>query len=308
MRSCSLGGTRPRNTSASVPRLMPLYSARTTTSSGEGGGSASGRISPLPGEATQNARASSCIGVNSGAFRGHVTIPNVNLRIRVAAAGALACAGVAILAMLARRVLPVGGFYAAKAAGTLAAVTIIAAWTAGAHHPFSRFGPANQMTLVRAALVALVAGLVSEPAVASIAAAAVWLAVIVELLDGVDGWLARRSSLASAFGARFDMEVDALLIMALAILAWQHGKAGSWVLLSGLLRYAFVAAGWLLPWVSRPLPPSRRRQTVCVVQIAGLCAAVVTDFPAGCQRARGGRLAGRAGCLVPGRRGVALAG
>ncbi len=205
----------------------------------------------------------------------------MNLRIRVAAAGAVACVGTAILAMLARRVLPVGGFYAAKAAGTLAAVTTIASWTAGAHHPFSRFGPANQMTLVRAALVALVVGLVSEPAVASIAAAAVWLAVIVEVLDGVDGWLARRSSLASAFGARFDMEVDALLIMALAILAWQHGKAGSWVLFSGLLRYAFVAAGWLLPWVSRPLPPSRRRQTVCVVQIAGLCAAVAPILPPG---------------------------
>jgi phosphatidylglycerophosphate synthase len=204
----------------------------------------------------------------------------VNLRIRVAAAGALACVGLALLAMLARRVLPVGNVYAAKAAGTLATVTIVAAWTAGAHHPFSRFGPANQMTLARAALVALVAGLVSEPAVASIAAAAVWVAVIVEVLDGVDGWLARRSSLASAFGARFDMEVDALLIMALAILAWQHGKAGSWVLLSGLLRYAFVAAGWLVPWVSRPLPPSRRRQAVCVVQIVGLCAAVAPIFPA----------------------------
>ena len=132
--------------------------------------------------------------------------------------------------------------------------------------------------------------------------------MIVEVLDGVDGWLARRSGLASAFGARFDMEVDALLIMALAILAWQHGKAGSWVLLSGLLRYAFVAAGWLAPWMSRPLPPSRRRQTVCVVQIAGLCAAVAPIVPPARQRARGGRLAGRAGRLVPGGRRVALAG
>jgi phosphatidylglycerophosphate synthase len=204
----------------------------------------------------------------------------VNLRSRVAAAGALACAAVAVLAILARGALPVDGFYAAKAAATLAVVTIIAAWKAGTHHPFSRFGPANQMTLARAALVALVAGFVGEPAAASVAAAAVWLAVIVELLDGVDGWLARRSSLSSAFGARFDMEVDALLIMVLAVLAWQHGKAGSWVLLSGLLRYAFVAAGWLLPWVSRALPPSRRRQTVCVVQIAGLCMAVAPIIPA----------------------------
>ena len=92
--------------------------------------------------------------------------------------------------------------------------------------------------------------------------------------DGADGWLARRSGVASAFGARFDMEIDALLIMALAVLAWQHGKAGGWVLLSGLLRYAFVGCGWFAPWLERPLPPSRRRQAVCVLQILVLCAVV----------------------------------
>ena len=63
------------------------------------------------------------------------------------------------------------------------------------------------------------------------------------LLDGVDGWLARRHRIASAFGARFDMEIDALLILALSVLAWRHEKAGAWVVASGLLRYAFVAAG-----------------------------------------------------------------
>jgi hypothetical protein len=44
--------------------------------------------------------------------------------------------------------------------------------------------------------------------------------------------------------------------------------------LSGLLRYLFLAAGWLAPWLRRPLPPSRRRQTICVVQIAGLILAL----------------------------------
>ena len=192
----------------------------------------------------------------------------------MAVAGALAGLGVAMLATLARLALPVGDWYAVRSAAILAAVTIVAAWTVRAHHPFARFGPANQMTMVRAAIVALVAGLVNEPAVATIATAAVLAAVIVGVLDGADGWLARHSRLASAFGARFDMEVDALLIMALSVLAWQHGKAGGWVLLSGLLRYGFVVAGWLAPWVARPLPPSRRRQTVCVVQIAALCAVV----------------------------------
>jgi phosphatidylglycerophosphate synthase len=94
------------------------------------------------------------------------------------------------------------------------------------------------------------------------------------MLDGVDGWLARRTRMSSRFGARFDMEIDALLILALAILVWQHGKAGMWVTLSGLLRYGFLAAGWIVPKMNRPLPDSRRRQTVCVVQIAGLLVAL----------------------------------
>ena len=65
------------------------------------------------------------------------------------------------------------------------------------------------------------------------------------------------------------METDALLVMALSVLAWQYGKAGAWVLLCGLLRYLFVAGGWLWPWLRRPLPPSIRRQTICVVQVVG---------------------------------------
>ena len=71
-----------------------------------------------------------------------------------------------------------------------------------------------------------------------------------------------------ARSARFDMEVDAFLILVLAALAWRFGKAGAWVLASGLMRYAFVAAAWLWPWLNAPLPPSRRRQAVCVWQIA----------------------------------------
>src|SRR4029079_4836188 len=92
--------------------------------------------------------------------------------------------------------------------------------------------------------------------------------------DGVDGWLARRTRLSSRFGARFDMEVDALLIMALAVLAWQFGKARAWFFLSGLLRYIFIAAGWIWPWMRDPLPASRRRQTICVIQVVGFVVAV----------------------------------
>jgi phosphatidylglycerophosphate synthase len=65
------------------------------------------------------------------------------------------------------------------------------------------------------------------------------------------------------------------LIVVLAALVWQLDKAGAWVLASGLARYAFVAAGWALPYMRRSLPPSMRRKTICVIQILALCAVLM---------------------------------
>ena len=139
------------------------------------------------------------------------------------------------------------------------------------HLPLTRFGPANQVTLIRAGIAALIAGLAGgatlEPTLAGWMAG---LAGVALLLDGLDGWLARRGGWHSRFGARFDMEIDAFLILALAALVWQSGKTGSWVLLSGALRYGFVALGQAFPWLRQPLPPRWRRQAVCVIQTATL--------------------------------------
>jgi phosphatidylglycerophosphate synthase len=93
-------------------------------------------------------------------------------------------------------------------------------------------------------------------------------------LDGLDGWLARRGGWASAFGARFDMETDALLVMVLSALVWDLDKAGAWVLLAGLARYLFVASARIWSWLARPLPPTRERQTFCVILVAALLLAL----------------------------------
>lgn len=162
--------------------------------------------------------------------------------------------------------------YLIKAGSLFGAIVLVVIARVRPHHPFPRFGPANQVTTVRALLVSLVAGLIGAPPQPIIA---VCLALMATMLDGVDGWLARRTRMASAFGARFDMEIDALLILVLAILAWRYGKAGPWVLASGLLRYVFVAAGWVLPWMRSPLTPSLRAKTICVAQIAGLILALL---------------------------------
>ena len=185
------------------------------------------------------------------------------------------------------------GLYIAKAGVVFAVIMAIAMARLRAHHPFPRFGPANQMTTVRALLVALVAGFIGEPYAPGAAILAAATSGVATLLDGVDGWLARRSRMTSGFGARFDMEVDALLIQVLAVLAWQWDKAGPWVLASGLLRYVFVAAGWVWPWMRRPLMQTLRAKVICVVQIASLMLAIIPTIapPAGALLAAAGLLA-----------------
>ena len=144
----------------------------------------------------------------------------------------------------------------------------VALWFARRHRV--PFGAANAVTLVRLMLVAPLIALLTEPPSVALAWLAIAIAGLVLVLDGVDGWVARRLRTANDFGARFDMETDALLILALSALCFHYDKAGAWILAAGLIRYVFVGAGLLWPWMGAPLPPSRRRQTVCVVQIVTL--------------------------------------
>jgi phosphatidylglycerophosphate synthase len=143
-----------------------------------------------------------------------------------------------------------------------AGVALAAAW----HLRGMGFGVANQVTLLRSGLVCLVGGTLLA---GGHAPSASWsLAAIIGLalsLDAVDGWLARRLGLASRFGARFDLEIDALLILILAVLVWQAGRVDGWVLVIGGMRYGFAALGAILPVLRRPLPPSRRRKAVCAM-------------------------------------------
>jgi phosphatidylglycerophosphate synthase len=167
-------------------------------------------------------------------------------------------------------------------------VRTLAAFVAGAacvigfarrHVAPGAFGQANVVTLWRGALIAPLIGLLGQMPTAALAWFAIAIAIVALILDGVDGRLARRAGQTTPFGARFDMETDAILILALCALCWQFDKAGAWVLAAGLLRYLFVAAAWPLPWMRCPLPASRRRQTVCVVQIIALLACLSPLFP-----------------------------
>ncbi len=129
----------------------------------------------------------------------------------------------------------------------------------------SALGPANRITVARMTLAGGVLALVvdgsdaGEPVGGIIMLAAVALA-----LDAVDGRIARHTGTVSQLGARFDMEVDAFLILVLSLLVAR--SLGPWVLVIGAMRYAFVASARLMSWLREPLPPSFARKTVAAVQ------------------------------------------
>lgn len=135
------------------------------------------------------------------------------------------------------------------------------------------FGPANRVTLGRAILVGGVTALVADSFESSPPVTVfVGLTAVALILDGVDGKVARRTGTSTALGARFDMEVDAFLILVLSV--YVAMSLGPWVLLIGGMRYVFVAAARVWPWLNGELPPSMSRKTVAAVQgIALLVAA-----------------------------------
>lgn len=194
------------------------------------------------------------------------------------AALAVALAAAALLSTGLVQVLALSAAYPVKVLLALTAGAFLARPWLRAEGPGFRFGAANRVTLARAVLAALVLALVGESD--SAAATAALVAAVAAALDGVDGHVARRTGTASAFGARFDMETDALLVLALSLLAWQWDRAGAWVLAAGLARYAFVAAGVLAPWLRRPLPPSGRRRAVCALLTVALVACISPPVPA----------------------------
>ena len=126
-------------------------------------------------------------------------------------------------------------------------------------------GAANAITAVRAVLTVALAVLVvlsyehDVPVALVVALASVALAT-----DAVDGQVARRTGTASRFGARFDMETDAALLLVLS--TYVARDVGLWVLAIGLARYVFLAAKVPLPWLRGQAPPRPWCKVVAALQ------------------------------------------
>lgn len=153
-------------------------------------------------------------------------------------------------------------------------------------YPHTFIGLCNVVTVFRLMLVSgLIAALITP-------AAGPWqifaIATVALLLDGVDGWLARRNGYVSEFGAMFDMEVDAVLALVLALHAYLGGHVGAFIIVLGMPRYIFWIAQFPMPWLTAELPARFSRKLVCVMQISVLIAVLVpvigrpmTDMMAG---------------------------
>ncbi len=136
------------------------------------------------------------------------------------------------------------------------------------------FGAANRITLARGCLVAWVAAFVASEGTTHQATWVASAASLALVMDGLDGFIARRTQSESEYGGQFDMEFDSVLMLVLCWLAFAWDQAGLWVLFCGLARYIWIAVGSQFDWFRRPLPPAFRRKTACVVGVIGLIGAV----------------------------------
>ncbi|MES4886339.1 CDP-alcohol phosphatidyltransferase family protein [Streptomyces sp. NPDC000349] len=163
--------------------------------------------------------------------------------------------------------------------GLAFAVATWAVLSRALHHSGLRsFGAANRVTLGRTTLVGGVTALVADSFQNSPPGSPfIGLTAVALILDGVDGKVARRTGNSTPWGARFDMEVDAFLILVLSV--YVSTQLGPWVLLIGGMRYLFVAAARVWPWLTAALPPSTARKTVAALQAVLLLLATAELLP-----------------------------
>lgn len=149
----------------------------------------------------------------------------------------------------------------------LGCLAILRTLSAPELYPHARLGTCNLVTLTRGAGIALMAGLIPAADTGHGWTFSGFAAVMLAL-DGLDGWLARRSGLQSPFGARFDVESDVAFALTTAGLAVAMGHIGPWFLLIGLLRPLFLLTGRLWPLLMAELPDAPRRKRIAGVQMA----------------------------------------
>jgi CDP-diacylglycerol--glycerol-3-phosphate 3-phosphatidyltransferase len=141
----------------------------------------------------------------------------------------------------------------------------------GEEHLLATFGPGNNLTILRALMIAAVAGFLTSPRPEGLLA---WipgvLYTLAALIDLFDGYVARLTNHTTHLGGMLDIRFDGLGVLVAALLIVQYGQVPAWYLLVALARYIFLAGIWLRVRLGKPvhdLPPSRSRRPLAGVQM-----------------------------------------
>jgi phosphatidylglycerophosphate synthase len=208
----------------------------------------------------------------------------ISVGTAMAPAGRGPTAGVAVQFLLLAAIAATAGLSAGGwVAGVAYGLVLCGALALGMRRAgMQAMGPANAVTFARALMVGGVTAMVVSSFSRPVHLAGLVLLVGVALaLDGVDGQVARRTGSATTLGARFDMEVDAFLILVLSVFI--AGAFGWWTVAIGASRYVFVGASWAVPWLTAPLPPRFSRKVVAAAQgvILVVATAHLLPYPIG---------------------------
>ncbi len=135
--------------------------------------------------------------------------------------------------------------------------------------------PANAVTSVRLLVaVVLLAALRPSALPDGVLLTLVALSIVGEATDFFDGLLARRLG-PTAFGARLDMETDALFMLSLSLFAVHHFALPWPIALAGLVRYIVAVPFLLLPEPRFPRVFSMFAKSACAVSALLLVAAIL---------------------------------
>lgn len=141
-----------------------------------------------------------------------------------------------------------GAIAATQHTGVLAVVAVSAVTVCTAAYTYRRadgkVGAGDYVTLVRAVLVAYVAGFVATRPEGTEAYLAVSAFLVAAALDAVDGAVARKVG-PTSLGEGLDVEVDGIETLVGVAVGVAHGWLPAAYIVVGLARYIFMAGVWM---------------------------------------------------------------
>jgi CDP-diacylglycerol---glycerol-3-phosphate 3-phosphatidyltransferase len=148
---------------------------------------------------------------------------------------------------------------------------------------YPKLGWANEVTIFRGSLIAMLAGFLFAPPASGPAA---WLPGLLymgaALLDFLDGYLARVTGIVSRLGTRLDMEWDSLGFLIVVSVAVVYGQINPAYLLLGAARFLFVYGTNRRIRLNQPvyaLDESMVRRALAGAQMGFLAVVLLPVFP-----------------------------